>query len=188
MNQMRVIAGLMIVLVSGTSCDSKAPLGSALAPDPANPSATMPALDSERKLISLSRTKQSMMAMAFKRTTPPPWERGNTLKFREIHPPTIPGGLEEQANWSVVNIHAENLFEITKRLGIDVLETRIVHRRQPSEIQETGRVARKVIADLGYVVFTNPQIPKEWLLKEPSCDREIGRQLRRQLPEAFRPK
>ena len=118
---------------------------------------------------------------------PPPWERGNTLEFREIHPPTIPGGLEEQAIWSVVNIHAENLFEITRRLGIDVLETRIVHRRQPSEIQETGRAARKIIADLGYVVITDSQIPREWLLTEPRCDREIGRQLRRQLPEAFQP-
>jgi len=188
MQKMVIIAVLLAALVGGASCDSRAVRESATVGGTASQSATIPELaklDYERKLISLSKTKQSMTAVAFNRTSPPPWKRGNTLEFREIHPPTVPGGMEEQAIWRAVNIHAENLFEITRRLGIGVLEVQIVHRRQPSEIQETGRAARKIVSDLGYAVITDPRIPREWLLVEPKCEREIGRQMRSVFPQAF---
>ncbi len=183
-----VWTGLLLGVFGGSSCDSESAHPSAtpgaaaaravavVAPEP---------LDLERQLISLSKTPGSVTAMNFYRTTSPPWEKGNTRAIRVVLP-AVKGGVEEHANWRIVNIHAENLTEITRRLGIDLIEVQILHRRQAAEIQETGRLARKIIADNGYALITDRRIPNEWLLVEPRCKREIGRQLQEQYPDAFR--
>lgn len=139
----------------------------------------------ERVTLSLSNTSGTVTAMTFHRTTPPPWNTGNSLGFRKIHP-RQPGCEEEQAVWSIVNIHAENLFEIKRRLGMDVIELQVLHHRYPTEIQETGRPARKIVLDQGQAIIIDRRIPNEWLVFEPKCDRAIGRRLKTQYPDAFR--
>lgn len=188
LSQLPIVSGLLLAFLGGVSCDSKSAHENVLRGGTASQVGAIPApgtLEQERRLISLSKTEKSVTLIAFRRTEPPPWKDGNTLQFR-VDQPAVPGGLEERAIWSVVNIHAENLFEITRRLEIDLIEVQVSHRRQPSEIQETGRPARKIIVDLGYAVITDQRIPKEWLLSEPRCERDIGRLLRAEYPEAFR--
>lgn len=176
-----------MTLIGSSGCDSKSATQSVTPGVPTQEVANTASepLALERRLISVSKTPSSMTAMAFHRTTPPPWESGNTWEFRVTHPASAEG-LEEQATWRVVNLHAENLTEITRRLGLDELEVQILHLRQPAEYQEPGRPGRKIIADNGYALITDRRIPREWLVVEPKCDRDIGRQLRSQFPEAFR--
>ncbi len=179
---------LAIALLTCCSCDSQpVPRTESAASNPrpiAEPSVVRP-LALERMMLSLSQTPSSMTAMAFRRTTAPPWNEGNTWEFRPIIPAS-PGRQEEHADWQVVNIVAENLGEITRRLGIDELEVHVLHRRQPTEYQETGRPARTILTDAGYALVTDRRIPKDWFVWEPRCDRETGRRLKAEYPEAFR--
>lgn len=188
MNSTVRIIGVLVAVLGYSGCDSKSAArsvtpGVVAAQDSAKTASEPLAL--ERGRISFLKTPSSMTAMAFHRTTSPPWESGNSWEFRVIHP-ALAGSLEEHAAWRVVNLHAENLTEIARRLGIDEIEVQILHRRQPAEYQETGRPARRIIADNGYALITDRRIPREWLVVEPKCEHEIGRQLRAQLPEAFR--
>jgi hypothetical protein len=97
------------------------------------------------------------------------------------------GQEEERARWSVVNISSENFYEITRKLRIDSVEVLVLHtRKNPITIQGPGP-KYTAVEDEGYALTTDPRIPREWLLSEPSgCDKEIGRQLIAMYPKNFR--
>ncbi len=127
-------------------------------------------------------TNSIMTAMRFERTTPPPWTKGNTI---EIHFEPTKGQL---VSWRVVNMHAENLGEISRRLGIKELELQVLHLEpETGTVQETGTPERKVEIDRGYAVVSDARIPREWFLSTALGPPEIARELEKACPEFFRP-
>ena len=126
-------------------------------------------------------TNYIMTAMLFRRTTPPPWTNGNTI---DIHfEPTI-GRL---VSWRLVNMHAENLGEISRNLGINELELLVLHLEpEAGTVQETGKPERKVVIDRGYAMVSDARIPREWFLSDALAPPEIARELERACPEFFR--
>jgi len=110
--------------------------------------------------------------VGFFHNTPPPWPRGNCLTFEkdaaEFSPE--PFTFADGVSWRIVNIHAENFYEITRRLGITAVEAAVFHRdfgdrvhllsREPVQFQTTT-------VDYGDCVITDERIPREWFRSAP---------------------
>jgi hypothetical protein len=99
-----------------------------------------------------------------------PWSRGNCLTF-EGNPTELDGrraGMADVVRWRVFNIHTENFFEITKRLGLKSVEAEVVHRRVLRQTTTTGHGPETVqIVDDGDCIITDARIPREWLRSTP---------------------
>lgn len=127
-------------------------------------------------------TNSIMTTMRFQRTTPPPWTNGNTI---DIQFEPTKGQL---VSWRVVNMHAENLGEISRRLGIKELEMLVLHLEpETGTVQETGKPERKVEIDRGYAVVSDARIPREWFYTSAKGPPEVVGDLPKMLPEYFRP-
>ena len=120
-------------------------------------------------------------------SSPPPWQHGNSLIFT-FRKATAPGQMEEWAYWMVVNMHAENYFEITRRLKMSSVEVHVLHTGAAHEtVRELGHPERTITKDTGYAVVTDARIPREWYLFElGGNDSKTLRALRAAYPENFR--
>lgn len=93
--------------------------------------------------------------------------------------------METWVNCSVVNMHAENLEEITKLLKIDSVEMLILPITNfLGKIQDTGAPERTVLNKSCHALVTDPRIPGEWFLEEPR--RETARTVKTTYPHYFR--
>ena len=150
------------------------------------PKEPMPSLSLEPVVVPVTNTWTT--DMGFLRRSPPPWKEGNFLSFRFLKPQAS-GQEEEWASWGVVNIDSENFSEITRQQRIDAVEVLVLHtKKTPTTIQGPDRPKYTAFDDAGYALLTDPRIPREWLLSEPSrlCDYKIGRQLKAAYPKNFR--
>lgn len=119
----------------------------------------------EQFMVAVTNTSHTLIG--FNHTSPPPWPRGNYLTFH-FRKSSAPGAMEEWVRWSAVNIHAENYFEITRRLGIEAVEVRVLSTmRETNKVRESGREERSVIEARGYALVTDPRIPRDWFLSWP---------------------
>ncbi len=76
--------------------------------------------------------------------------------------------MADVVRWRVFNIHAENLYEITKRLGLKSVEAEVVHRRLVRQTVTTGHGPETVqMVDEGDCIVTDARIPKDWLRTTP---------------------
>lgn len=76
--------------------------------------------------------------------------------------------METFVNWSVVNIHAENLGEISKRLKTDSVEMLILPVTNfQGTVQDAGSPERTVLNNSAYALVTDARIPREWFLEGP---------------------
>ena len=125
-----------------------------------------------------SSNERSHHRSAFTRTTPPPWSDGNTLFFH-FREENIPGKLETWVYWTVVNIHADNLWEITKTLKTDSVEMLILPiTNSQTSTQDSAAPPRPIRYKSAYALVIDPRIPKEWLRTKtprranpPNCSR-----------------
>lgn len=172
-------------------------------------------LSLERVMVPVTDIMRT--AIYFNRTSPPPWPDGNylTFQFRKV-PVLVLGQEEEWAWWNVINIHAENFFEVTRRLGMDAVEVLVLHSTTstnlwfpPAQGQEftaiqdestlwipqAGGQERTVIGDNGYALITDARIPREWFLSWPDSrwgqggahvDQKTQREIRVAYPGSFR--
>jgi hypothetical protein len=149
------------------------------------------ALERVRVMVPLGYTNCAHGGVLIERNlrSPPPWQDGNSLTFT-FWKATVPGQVEERAYWYVVNMHAENYFEITRRLKMSSVEVHVLHTgKSPERVQEVGQPERTL--DNGYAVVTDPRIPREWYRSEPvvgntSLDWKTAQTLRAAYPESFR--
>jgi len=82
--------------------------------------------------------------------------------------PAPPDGMETHTNLRVVNILAENLTEILKRIGTDTLEMAIYPgTNRVSTFKDPNQPHRQVINATGYAVITDTRIPRDWFLSSP---------------------
>ena len=161
-----------------------------------------PVNDGPALTLSLERTEVSVTNLmstliGFRRTSEPPWEYGNYLTF-QFRKPELRDGLEEHASWHAVNIHAENFYQITKRLNLSSVEVRVLHRQlnKGKMVSEPNNTEREFFTDDGYAIVADPRIPREWFLGEPgactSAESHMDRKTRAILlaayPEFFRKK
>jgi len=76
--------------------------------------------------------------------------------------------METHTNLRVVNILAENLTEILKRLGTETIEMAIYPgTNRVSTFKDRDQPERKVAQQTGYAVITDTRIPREWFLPSP---------------------
>lgn len=191
------VIGLAIAATAWLAGCSKEPAPAAAASNVAGPEtgegqASFP-LSLEH--LSIPMTNGMTTTKRIDRSAPPPWLDGNrlTLHFRKA---PVPGEGEEWASWSVINIYSENLFEITRRLGMKTVEMRVLHleksslKRLPADGPE-----QTFIQDTGYALVTDPRIPREWFLPKPressnsdalNADAKARRYLATTYPESFR--
>ncbi len=145
------------------------------------------ALERVRVMVPLGFTNCAHTQCLIERSSPPPWQHGNFLAFtfRKV---TAPGQMEEWAYWRVVNMHAENYCEITRRLKMSSVEVHVLHTGASHERhQELGHPERTITTDEGYAVVTDARIPREWYLYEPRGNvSKTLRALRAAYPENFR--
>ncbi|MGZ8900259.1 MAG: hypothetical protein ACXW3Z_09205 [Limisphaerales bacterium] len=68
----------------------------------------------------------------------------------------------------VINVHAENLWEITKRLKIDSVEMLILPITNfQGTVQDAGSPERLVLHKSADALVTDARIPREWFLEGP---------------------
>jgi hypothetical protein len=158
----------------------------------------------ERLMVDITTNAQSTM-IGFMGTRPlPPWPRGNWFSFSFQRAGAV-GEIDTWEDWRVVNIHTENLNEITRRLGTKTVEMVIlpvtnyqsirveIPPPAPSTNNKTNLtvIERPVIHRTAYVVVTDTRIPREWFQFEPSwhntIDPETARQIKAAYPASFRP-
>jgi hypothetical protein len=86
----------------------------------------------ERVMLPLAKGKWWSTAVFYTHTNMPgPWAEGNCLSF-EANSTEVEGrrgGIADVVRWRVFNIHAENFYEITRRLGLTSVEAEVVHKR-----------------------------------------------------------
>jgi len=99
----------------------------------------------------------------------------------------------------VINIHTENLNEITRRLGTKTVEMLILPiTNYPTVISEARPnpranqtnddtfVGRHIIQKLAFALVTDPRIPREWFHFKPPLNPEKSRQIKAAFPAYFR--
>ena len=154
--------------------------------------AAKPMPELERVQVSVTNTRSTLIG--FTRKSPAPWDTGNNLSFH-FGKPQVPGQNKEEVSWRVVNMHAENFFEITRRLKISAVEVHVWHTdRLATTIQEVGQPERPLTIDQGYAVVTDSRIPRNWYLSEPGVNGGRGKvpldsdlaQLKAAYPGSFR--
>ena len=96
-----------------------------------------------------------------------PVSDGNQVFILQIKP-APPDGMETHTDLHVVNILAENLTEILKRIGTETIEMAIYPgTNRVSTFKDRGQPERKVAQQTGYAVITDTRIPREWFLSSP---------------------
>jgi hypothetical protein len=79
-----------------------------------------------------------------------------------------PAGMADLARWRVFNIHAQNFYEITKRLGLTSVQAEVIHKglRRQTTISNPGQETVQMV-DEGDCIITDPRITKDWLRSSP---------------------
>ena len=99
--------------------------------------------------------------------------------------------METNVSWRVVNMLAENLTEILKRLGTETIEMAIYPKTNyVSTFQGRDQTERKVDVQLGYAVITDTRIPRDWFLLTPSLGNFpsiTANQILADFPQSFKP-
>jgi hypothetical protein len=150
----------------------------------------------ERFMVDITTNSQTTLVGYMGERPPPPWPRGNWLSFEFRHEPGA-GQIETWDHWSVINIHTENLREITRRLGLKTVEMLILPvTNWPStivEVSSSGQTTiqeRSIIQKHAYAIVTDARIPREWFHFEPSwhhhVDPDVARQIKAVYPASFR--
>jgi hypothetical protein len=125
-----------------------------------------PAREAMRRVtVDVSKLSGMSTLMGFHYTNRPPWPDGNYLTFETKT--NVGSGLPPGA-WQVVNMHAENYYELVKRQRLKSLELGL-------------------LADHRCFVV-DPRVPREWLLTAPRGGRDLERRLslKVQFAEYFR--
>src|SRR5438067_2394769 len=86
---------------------------------------------------------------AFEHSSPAPWKYGNRLKLR-FGKASVPGQMEEWEAWRVINMHAENFFEVASRLKMSSVEVHLIRVK----LQEFGHPH----STASYAVITDARI------------------------------
>jgi hypothetical protein len=140
-------------------------------------------------MVVVTNRMQTMMGW-FGPERPFPVLTGNQVSI-EQDTPAPPGGMEAHASWRVVNMLAENLTEILKRLGTDTIEMAIYPKTNyVSPFQGRDQTERKVHVQSGYAVITDKRIPRDWFLFTPSLGNFPSikpDQILADFPQSFRP-
>jgi hypothetical protein len=121
---------------------------------------------------------------------PFPILNGNSVIIEQVTLGPL-GGMETHSSWRVVNMLAENLTEILKRLGTETIEMAIYPKTNyVSTFQGRDQFKRKVNVQIGYAVITDTRIPRDWFLftadmgNFPSIKPD---QILADFPQSFRP-
>ena len=131
-----------------------------------NPSTNPPAKP-QRMMVVVTNRMQTMKGW-FGPERPFPVLNGNSVSIEQITLGPL-GGMETHASWRVVNMLAENLTEILKRLGTDTIELAIYPKTNyVSTFQGREQIERKVNVQLGYAVITDSRISRDWFLLTPN--------------------
>jgi len=141
----------------------------------------------ERLVVPLTNNTVSTL-MFVDLTPPPPWERGNYLKFC-FRKSGASNDSKEWVFWDVLNIHAENFFEITRQLGLTNIELHVFPRTVPPPSIGEADDRPNAFQVHGYAVITDSRIPRKWFLKEPrpgGADSGIRSAAQAGYPESFR--
>jgi hypothetical protein len=132
--------------------------------------------------------------IAFFRNSEPPWRHGNYLTFR-FPEPQLRDGKEVHASWQVVNMHADNFGEITRRLKLRSVEVRVLHTAYlaGNKFIDATHSEHPFTEDRGYALIVDKRIPRQWFLGETSesrtgMDRNTQASLEQAYPQFFRPK
>ncbi len=95
---------------------------------------------------------------------PFPILNGNSVIIEQVTLGPL-GGMETHSSWRVVNMLAENLTEILKRLGTETIEMAIYPKTNyVYTFQGRDQFKRKVNVQSGYAVITDARIPRDWFL------------------------
>ena len=123
-------------------------------------------------MVPLGNNCGEVTTVGYSHKGPPPWEKGNCLTFRFGHK-ELPGRVKEgeQLRCYAVNIHAENLYEITKRLQLKAVEAEIIHKRTYLITNFYGARSFEVVKEEGGdCIITDTRIPRKWFRPEkPGC-------------------
>ena len=141
----------------------------------------------QRQMVDITKDGMSTLSRFNHEGQRPPWRDGNAISFfREKAAP--PGGQEARSTWQVVNIHNENLAEITKRLGTKTIEMVVVHKTtSQGTVERLGRRPRPIIYEDAYAVVTDPRIPRKWFHFEPiHVPTTLAREMKEAYPNSFR--
>jgi len=187
--------GVIIQVIATLSClavDSKTPVT-----DPSSKVITtnlhqqtgLVLLESKRVMVSVETAHRTCIIRPYvlieawvNRDSPPPWKDGYRLGLRF---PKV-GGLatvpEQWEEWSVANMHAENLFEAARRLKLSSIEVHLLRINDLSRRQGQESWA-------GYAVVTDARIPRDWYRWWPGKggDPKTARELKEAYPEIFGP-
>ena len=145
------IALMWLLLPASLGCRNEAPPRTATTTDGALPI----------EIVSVSTTNILVTLKLFPRASAAPWADGNSLEFRFRR--YSPDNVEEVADWSLINMHAENFGQITRRLKMDTVEVAVVHNPQEwLTEEETGKPPRRLLYDTGYAVVIDHRIGKKW--------------------------
>jgi hypothetical protein len=120
-----------------------------------------------RVTVDLARVSGMQTLVGFSHTNPAPWLEGNclTLESKTNAPSGLPPG-----PWRLVNMHAENFYELVKRQGFKTMDLGL--------------------SDLQRCFVVDTRVPREWLSSQPcaNCWPLEGRlSMKTQYPALFRP-
>ncbi|MBX9585581.1 MAG: hypothetical protein K2X87_35180 [Gemmataceae bacterium] len=93
---------------------------------------------------------------------PPPWPHGNRFSLT-----ADPDAAPSSEWWLVLNMHAENYTELSKRLGLETLRILPVG---PNEC-----------------LIIDRRVPRDWLLDAPLGPPDFRREMLEKYPQYFRP-
>lgn len=120
-----------------------------------------------RVMVVATNRMQTLIGFFGRAQLQHPWPNGNrvSIHFRK---PAPPAGLETFVDLKVVNIYAENLTEILKRIGTETIEMAVYPRTNfIGTIWERDQGERQIIHEWGYAVITDTRIPREWFHYSP---------------------
>src|SRR5690606_29429617 len=144
----------------------------------ANPLSTNLALLAERRMIDISKGQQTLIG--FFNPPPYPRPRGNTFLLFTHEPPgpDRPGRSEDIR---IVNINAENLSEIARRLKTKTLEMAVIPYTNSQSIRtevqnlhevQTASAPPKIseyptLSISAYGIVIDSRIPRDWFQENP---------------------
>ena len=144
-------------------CFSALPAEPKVTPDPSTNTPAKP----KPMMVVVTNRMQTMKGW-FGPERPFPILNGNSVSIEQVTLAPL-GGMETHASWRVVNMLAENLTEILKRLGTETIEMAIYPKTNyVATFQGREQTERTVNVQSGYAVITDTRIPRDWFLFTPS--------------------
>lgn len=189
-----LIAGIVLWIACSPPLDSGTTAAASAGLDPASSEGTgLPVAE----CVMVDITTNTMQTLiGFMGSAEWPREKGNWMIINFRNPS---GAAISSEHWTVINIHAENLWEIARRLDTKTVEVLIlpgrIHETLEFEVAELKAGTkfmppRGVMGRQAYALVTDVRIPRDWLRDEPSSIHRIpapqAAEIKAAYPEYFR--